>query len=306
VKCHPQQILVFSGSQQALYVATQLLLQSGDSVWMEDPGYLGAIAILKSMGARIVPVPVDEQGMVVSEAIHRSAAAKLAFVTPSHQFPLGYTMSVSRRLELLQWASESKAWIIEDDYDSEFRYSSRPLPSLQSMDPENRVIYIGTLSKVMFPTMRLAYMVAPVELVHRLLHVRQVLDLFPPTLFCAAMAEFIRDGHFGRHIRRMRSLYAERRKALIECLEAEMSDTLQCVNTDAGLHLTAWLSGKGDDVIASANAARHGIFTRPLSSHYLTPAKRNGLILGFGCVPSRSMRQSVSRLKEALEGHGNR
>ena len=216
VRCDPEQVIVVSGSQQALDLASRVLLDPGDAVWIEDPGYMGARGTLAGSGARLVPVPVDEEGLVVAAGIKREPGARLACVTPSHQYPLGVTMSLTRRLELLGWAERSGAWVIEDDYDSEHRYTGRPLEALQGLDAEGRVVYVGTFSKVLFPALRLGYLVVPPDLTGAFTVARELVDRHPPTVEQAVLAEFIAAGHFGRHLRRMRALYAARQEALIE------------------------------------------------------------------------------------------
>src|SRR5690606_12926366 len=213
---NPEQILIVSGSQQALAIAALALLDPGDRVWPEDPGSWLAQRVFTLAGVKIVPVPIDGDGLDVAAGIKLFRRARLAFVTPSHQFPLGSTMSLSRRLKLLEWAQSVGSWIIEDDYDAEYRYESRPISSLQGLDGDNRVIYVGTCSKVLFPALRLGYMVVPPDLIDRFISVRQSVDVAPPDLHQAVLAEFIEAGHFARHIRRMRTLYGERRALLEE------------------------------------------------------------------------------------------
>ena len=210
VRCLPEQVLVVAGSQQGLDLAARVLLHPGDSIWMEEPGYDGARAAFCSAGAKLLPIPVDEDGMDVAYGIRQHPGARLAYVTPSHQFPLGATLGLERRLALLEWARAQGTWVIEDDYDGEFRYSGRPLAALQGLDTAGRVIYLGTFSKVLFPSLRLGYMVVPGELVGPLVEARTNSDAHSPGLEQAVLADFIAEGHFTRHIRRMRLLYAQR------------------------------------------------------------------------------------------------
>ena len=207
VKCDPGQIIVVSGSQQALDITARALLDPGNSVWVEEPGYPLQHIVLKAAGCRLVPVPADLEGMNVSLAMKRSPRARAAFVTPSHQYPLGSTMSASRRIQLLNWAQNVGAWVVEDDYDSEYRYESLPVPSLHGLDMNSRVIYIGTFSKVLFPSLRLGYIVAPRDLVDRFVAVRFAMDIFPPYLYQEVLTDFIDEGHFTRHLRKMRQVY---------------------------------------------------------------------------------------------------
>src|ERR1700676_1951607 len=208
--------MVVSGSQQALEISARVVLDPGSRVWVEEPGYRLARDVFALNGCHPVPVPVDKEGLDVAAGIQQCRNARAAFVTPSHQFPLGVTMSASRRLQLVDWAQNSGSWIIEDDYDSEFRYESLPIASLQGLDSNSRVIYIGTFSKVLFPSLRVGYIVIPSDLVDRFLAIRRVMDLGAPGFFQLVLADFIGEGHFARHIRRMRTLYAERRRVLIE------------------------------------------------------------------------------------------
>src|SRR6202522_3931475 len=210
VRCEPSQILVTTGSQLCLQLSAQVLLDPNERVWIEEPGYPGARHALMSTGAQLVPVPVDYEGLDVAEGIRRARSARAVYITPSHQYPLGVTMTATRRMLLLNWAARSGAWIIEDDYDSEYRLGGRPIASLQGLDTDARGIYVGTFSKVIFPALRLGYVVLAKDLVVPFSNARDASDQFSSTLYQAAMADFIREGHFARHIRRMRILYLER------------------------------------------------------------------------------------------------
>ncbi|SRR6266851_6959096 len=209
VRCTADQVIIVAGSQGGLDLAARLLLDPGDAAWIEDPGSLAARGALLGAGARLVPVPVDREGLVVAAGIARCPHARLAFVAPSHQAPLGVTLSLARRLALLQWARQQSAWILEDDYDSEYRYAGRPLEALQGLDNANRVIYIGTFSKVLFPALRLGYLVVPSELGEVFIAARRFVDRHVSALEQVALADFMLEGHFTRHLRRMRTLYAE-------------------------------------------------------------------------------------------------
>ena len=222
VRCEADQILVVSGSQQAFQIAARVLLDTGSQVWVEEPGYGGARDVLRLAGAHLVPVPVDDEGLDVATGIARCPRPRAVYVTPSHQYPLGMTMSAARRLKLLDWAHGSGAWILEDDYDSEYRYESLPIAALQGLDRDSRVVYIGTFSKVLFPALRVGYLVVPADLVRRFAAVREATDIFPPTLNQAVLADFIDQGHFARHLRRMRQLYRERRSVLVQALREEL------------------------------------------------------------------------------------
>ncbi len=300
VRCETEQIIVVSGSQQALALAARVLLDPGSPVWVEEPGYAGARDALRMAGARLVPVPVDGEGLDVAAGIARSRRARAAYVTPSHQYPLGATMSAARRLRLLDWAQSAGAWVIEDDYDSEYRYESQPISSLQGLDRDARVLYVGTLSKVLFPALRVGYVVVPKDLVPRFVAVREAADIFPPTLLQAALADFVGEGHFARHLRRMRMLYRERRTALVEAIRDEAGEGLHVMGSEAGLHLVAALaSGKRDRPI-SLRAARKGLWAMPLSTCYLGEPARQGFVLGFGGTRASEMRDAVRALCEAI------
>jgi GntR family transcriptional regulator/MocR family aminotransferase len=288
VRCRPHQVIVVSGSQQGIDLATQVLVDEGEEVWMEDPGYGGARSVFQAAGATVVPVPVDCDGMVVSEGVARAPDARLAYVTPSHQYPLGCPMAMSRREELLKWATANDSWIIEDDYDSEFRYSGRPQPALQGMsDGRNRVIYVGTFSKVLFPSLRLGYMVVPEELVDAFLTARSLSDRHQSTLDQAILTDFIVDGHFMRHIRRSRVAYAERQECMLGRLAHEVPGLIQAAADPAGMSLVGWLPpGVADQHVAERLAAA-GIYTAPLSHFAMEPQPRGALLLGYtGFAPS--------------------
>jgi GntR family transcriptional regulator/MocR family aminotransferase len=232
VRCKPSQILVTTGSQQCLQLSAQVLLDANEPVWIEEPGYSGARQALIMAGAQLVPVPVDQEGLNVAEGIRRGSGARAVYITPSHQYPLGVTMTATRRMLLLNWAARSGAWIIEDDYDSEYRLGGRPIPSLQGLDTGERGIYVGTFSKVMFPALRLGYMVVPDDLVDAFSAAREATDQFSSILYQAAMTDFMRDGHFARHIRKMRMLYLERRTALVEGIQSQMSGKLEVIGAE--------------------------------------------------------------------------
>jgi GntR family transcriptional regulator/MocR family aminotransferase len=254
-------------------------------------------------GAELIPVPADSEGIVVPEINRRGRHARVAYVTPSHQYPLGMTMSAARRMSLLQWAAHSDAWIIEDDYDSEYRFASRPIASLQGLDVHGRVIYVGTFSKVLFPALRLGYMVVPKDLLPAFSAARDAADIFSSTLFQAALTDFIADGHFARHIRRMRMLYMDRREALVCAIQSQMGRNLEVIGDEAGMHLVALLPPGMSDVSVSKHAAQNGISAMPLSSCYLKAPKRGGLILGYGGVDPRQIQDGIRKLKISVHRH---
>ncbi|RAO77322.1 PLP-dependent aminotransferase family protein [Dyella jiangningensis] len=298
VRCDASQVLITTGSQQALQICAHVLLDAGDRVWMEDPGYPGAHQAFRTAGVQMVPVPVDGDGIDVEAGMRRARGARAAYISPSHQFPLGTTMSAARRMQLLAWAERDDAWIIEDDYDSEFRYGGKPVASLQGLDTARRVIYLGTFSKVMYPALRLGYMVVPKDLVPAFHAGRDAIDTFSSTLFQLAMTDFIRDGHFARHIRAMRGLYRERRVALIQAIERWPGDRLRIIGADAGMQLVGLLPEGTDDVALSREAATHGVSVRPLSQCYLESPGRAGLILGYGGVSPTQIDEGVRRLSQ--------
>jgi len=300
VNCDASQVMIVSGSQQALELSARVLLNPGDRVWMEEPGYWLARHVFTLAGCRLVPVPVDGEGLDVLAGIKRSAKACAAFVTPSHQFPLGATMSASRRLQLLDWAHSSGSWIIEDDYDNEYRYESMPIASLQGLDRSSRVIYIGTFSKTLFPSLRLGYIVIPSDLVDRFLAVRQAIDVFPPHLSQAVLQDFIAEGHLARHIRRTRLLYSERRNALVDAIRSEFGTTVGVLGAEAGVHLVATLPKGLRDRLISEHAARQDLWLWPLSGCYLEKP-RQGFILGFGSTTPREIPKAIARLRTVIE-----
>lgn len=300
VRCDAERIMIVNGSQQALAITARVLLSGGDSVWMEEPGYTFARSIFKLSGCHVVPVRVDEDGLDVTHGMAKCRKARAALVTPSHQYPLGVTMSASRRLQLLDWAETAGAWIIEDDYDSEFRYDSMPIASLQGLDSNSRVVYIGTFSKVVFPSLRLGYLVIPADLVNEFLTVRFVMDFGSASFHQAVLADFIREGHFSRHIRRMRSLYSERRGVLLETLRKELDENGEVTGAEAGMHLTLTLDGICDREIA-IRAAQQNLWLTPLSSSYTGSAPRQGFILGFGSAEVERMPRAVRTLQSLLK-----
>ncbi len=247
VSCRPEQVIVVSGTQQALDLAARVLINPGDPVWIEEPGYPPTRAVLLAAGARPVPVAVDEEGLSVARGRALEPAARLISVSPSHQFPLGITMSLKRRLELLDQARAAGGFVLEDDYDSEYRYAGRPLAALQGLDRDGRVIYVGTMSKVMFPGLRVGYMVVPEQLIEAFLAVRALVDAHPSSIAQAALVDFIGEGHLAAHIRRMRALYGERQAALIAAVRGRLGERLALAPSAAGMHLVGHLGPAADD-----------------------------------------------------------
>jgi GntR family transcriptional regulator/MocR family aminotransferase len=300
VRCDASQVMIVAGSQQGLQIAARALLDPGDAVWVEEPGYFGAHRAFGMAGAELTPVPTDGQGLDVQEGVRLRGDARAAYVTPSHQYPLGVTMSASRRIRLLNWASEVDAWIFEDDYDSEFRFASRPIASLQGVDEDRGVIYLGTLSKVLFPALRIGYLVIPKDLVEAFRCVRMAMDIFPSMLFQAALNDFIREGHFARHIRRMRMLYMSRCETLVGAIQRHLGGRLQLVSAQAGMHLAGFLPSDVDDTVISRRAFEAGVSAMPLSACYLSHPARSGLVLGYGGADDAAIEHGVAVLAGIL------
>jgi GntR family transcriptional regulator/MocR family aminotransferase len=306
VRCEAGQVIVVTGSQQGIDLAARVLLDPGDGVWMEDPGYPGARHALAAAGLRITPVPLDAEGIDVRAGAARAPAARLVYVTPSHQYPLGVTMSLARRLALLDWADRARAWVLEDDYDSEYRYAGRPLAALQGLDAAGRVIYLGTFSKVLFPALRLGYLVVPPDLVDGFTAARALTDRHSPSVTQAVLADFIADGHFARHIRRTRALYAERQAVLVEAAAAGLAGRLRVPPSEAGMHLVGWLPPGADDRAASAAAAAGGVDAPPLAAFRARGRGPGGLLLGYAGLDAGQIRDGVRRLAAALAGGAGR
>jgi GntR family transcriptional regulator / MocR family aminotransferase len=300
VHCTPEQVIICNGSQQAMYIASQILLDPGDKAWIENPGHTGTQWILRSAGAEIVPVPVDEDGLVVEEGIELASDARLACVTPSLQFPIGSTMHLKRRTELLTWAYRNDAWIIEDDYNHEFRYTGHPLMSLQGLDSAGRVIYVGTFSKSMFPSLRIGYAVVPPDLIKVFSAARVQMDIQTPTIQQLALNEFIRDGHLTRHIRRMRTIYSKRREHLLLYLDEHLGGIVTSGLAEAGMHLIGWLPENISDKQICVEAEKAEVEILPVSSLYLGEPRRNGLILGYAGAKEADLLEGVVKLKTIL------
>jgi GntR family transcriptional regulator/MocR family aminotransferase len=305
VRCEASQIMIVNGSQHALDLSARVLLDPDTPVWIEEPGYELLRHTLVLSGCQLVPVPVDCEGLDPAAGMNLCPTARAAFVTPSHQYPLGSTMSSARRLQLIEWAHSHRAWIVEDDYDSEYRYESMPVASLQGLDPGSRVIYIGTFSKTLFPSLRLGYIVIPHALVARFQAVRRANDLFPSPLFQAALTDFLQAGHFSRHVRKTRQLYAERCKALTQALKTEFGDEIEILGSEAGMHLVVTLPPGYSDQAAAARAARDGLWLWPLSAAYIGSHARQGFILGFGGTRAEDMPHQVRRLRKAIRKSGH-
>jgi GntR family transcriptional regulator/MocR family aminotransferase len=301
VRCTADQVIIVSGSQQGIDLAARVLLDPGDRVWFEDPGYLGARGALISAGVEICPVSIDDEGLNISEAQAKYPQARLAYITPSHQYPLGVTMSLARRLALIEWSQQQQAWILEDDYDGEFRYTGRTLSSLQGLDTQQRTIYLGTLSKTMFPTLRLGYLVVPLDLVDAFQSAKALIDRHAPQIEQAVLHEFIEEGHMARHIRRVRSLYDQRRQRLIELLKQKLGSLIEIGASEAGMHMVVWLpQGIDDQRVMQAAAAQH-IDAPAISCYAIRKLSRGGLLLGYSSVAVEEMEEAVDRLAIAIK-----
>ncbi|MCW5633344.1 MAG: PLP-dependent aminotransferase family protein [Rubrivivax sp.] len=305
VSCHADQVLVLASVQQALDLVARMLLDAGDRAWVEDPGYAGTTWLLRAAGLRLHAVPVDDEGLDVAAARRRCPAARLACVTPAHQAPLGMALSLPRRLALLEWARRSGAWIFEDDYDSEYRYAGRPLPALQSLDPAGPVLYAGCFSKTLFPALRVAYLVVPPALVPVFAAARSLTSRYPPVLDQLVLAEFMAGGHYARHLRRMRQLYAERRAALVAGLAGHAAGVLEVIASPTGLNVAAWLPRGADEARVVHAAARAGLVVQGLAGSFASAAaRRPGLLLGFASLSLPLIGRSVRRLGAVLREEG--
>ena len=300
VQCQPEQVVMVTGSQQALYLATQLLIDPDDPAWIEDPGYLGARSTLLAAGARLIPVPVDSEGINVSQGLRANPKPKLIYVSPSNQYPLTITMSLARRIELLECAHRSGAWIIEDDYDSEFRYHSRPVAALKGLGHSSQIIYIGTFSKLLIPALRLGFVVAPPSLVDAFNALSALISRHPPYIEQVVLADFINEGHLGRHIRRMRSLYFERQNYFCDMAMRKLGDLIELKQAEAGTHLIGWLPRGAEDQAIARKAAEAGVETKPLSSYYLDPPNRGGLVLGYAAFNKAETDTGMQKLASVL------
>jgi GntR family transcriptional regulator/MocR family aminotransferase len=301
VHCDPGQIVVTAGTQHAIDLVIRVLHRSDLQAWVEDPGYSLTRQALIAAGVKTHPVPVDAQGIDVGAGIRSAPKARAVFVTPSHQFPTGVVLSMARRLELLNWAREYNAWVIEDDYASEFRYGGRALASLQGLDESERVIYVGTLNKALFPGLRLGYVVVPPALLKAVVSARYLMDRQPSSLAQAVVADFIEEGHFAVHIRRMRLQYKDQRDVLVSALRQRLGDEMTVEPPDQGMHLVAYLRRGLSDVGIERAARDHGVIVRAMSRLYVAAPPRSALVMGFSGYPSRIIPAAVTRLAKAFE-----
>lgn len=305
VRCTPEQVIILNGSQQALDLAARILIEPGDCVVLEEPHYRAARAVMKAAGGKIATIPVDEHGLCTSELARRRTDCRLIIVTPSHQFPTGAILPIARRLELLAWANRAHAFIFEDDYDSEFRYSGRPIEALQALDQRGSVLYAGTFSKLMFPALRLGYLVLPEDLVKPFRNVKALLDTGSPTLPQLALVDFIRDGHFERHLHRVRTRNAVRRAALLDAIDRHIGKRGQVSGVNAGLHILLWFPeipfrGIGD---FRTRAERAGVGVYSVAPFYLTPPRHAGLLLGYASLTEKDIAEGIRRLASVLNSN---
>lgn len=306
VRCSPDQVIIVSGVQQALDLLARVLLKRDDPVWMEDPGYFGANMAFRNAGAKIIPVPVDGEGLSVSAGVRVCPQAKGAYVTPAHQFPLGMTMSIERRLSILKWASRASAFVIEDDYDSEYRFAGQPVPAMQSLDRNSSVILVGSFSKLLFPSLRLGYAVLPPSLADYFLAFRSRTDFRNLHLDQAVLCDFIADGHLGRHLRRMRELYASRLATLLETGRQYLSGLLSISDVKAGLYTVGWLKNGMTSRQAERAAAAHGVEAYALDRYTLRQPDPKGVLLGFASFDDAAIRRGLIQLAAALDRKSSR
>ncbi|MFL5252019.1 MAG: PLP-dependent aminotransferase family protein [Rhodopila sp.] len=300
IRCTAEQVLITAGYQGALALVRHILLRHGDPVWIEDPGYHLTRQALETAGARVVPVRVDQDGMRVAAGVAAAPRARLAVVTPAHQCLTGVALSLPRRLELLAWAAEAGSWILEDDYDSEFRYTGRPLPALKSLDRGERVLYAGSFSKTLFPALRLGYLVVPAELAAAFLRASRLATLAQPVLEQTVVAAFMRKGHFVRHIRKMRLLYANRRRALASALRVVFGERIMLDLAAGGMHLLVRFPGVADDTELARRSAAAGLAPSALSSLAMAHDCGHGLLLGFTNIAAEDAEATAARLASAI------
>ena len=301
VRCEPGQVVITAGTQQALDIVIRIMQGRDNPVWIEDPGYSLTRQALVAAGVKVCPIPVDQHGINVAEGIRRAPNARAVFITPSHQFPKGVALSMARRLELLAWARESGAWIVEDDYASEFRYGGRPLASLQGLDEAARVIYIGTLNKALFPGLRLGYAVVPSSFIKAFVTARYLMDRQPSSLCQEVAAAFMAEGHFAAHIRRMREVYRNQRDTLVMALRRRLGDHLSVDPPDQGMHLVAYTRRGLSDVTIEQAAQEHGVVVRAMSQLFVEAPKQSALMLGFSGYPHQLIAPAITRLARAFE-----
>ena len=304
VACDPNQIFITAGAQQGIDLTARLLLDPGDRAWVEDPGYPAVRALFRASGAEVIAVPLDAEGLAFEP--FAAKPPRLIAISPSHQFPTGVTMSLERRVDVLEYAERVGAWIIEDDYDSEFRYAGRPLAALASMGAvaRARVIYVGTFSKTLFPAIRLGFLIVPKHIAAQFRRCRAVIDLQPAIFPQPALARFIEEGHLATHVRRMRRIYRQRQEALLEALDLQAAALFRAGPDPAGMHLfaafTPELARRYDDVTAAGIVARHGVNAQPISMFYAHRATENGFVLGYACADEAALGAALKTMAAAL------
>jgi GntR family transcriptional regulator / MocR family aminotransferase len=300
VRCDVDRIVMVSGVQQALDLLCRTLLRAGDPVWLENPGYKRARNLFRAAGATVIPAPVDERGLQVEQAIETLPVPRLIYLTPAHQYPTGAALALDRRFKLLTWAREHGVTIFEDDYDGDFRFSTKPLGSVQGLDVGDCVAYCTSFSKLLFPSLRLGFLVLPDHLVDPILALRNSTDRYLPVVEQKTLAEFMRTGEFGHHLRRMRELYAERWSVFSEVAQNFLSDWLEVQRAECGLQTAAWLSPGISDIMVAESAAKERLEVYPLSALYAAEKRRHGFLLGFGAVAPKELRSGAQRLAKLL------
>ena len=301
VRCEAEQVMIVSGTQQALDLIARLFIDLGDQVVMEEPGYLSARRVFQSQGAKILPVSVDSAGLMVDQLRSiTNPAVKLVYTTPSHQFPTGAILSLPRRLELLAWARQRGAVIVEDDYDSEYRYGEKPIPAMQGLDQNDSVIYIGTFSKVLFPALRIGYLVVPPDLVRIFTQAKRLVDRHSPLLEQCVLADFINEGHLERHLRRMRTLYSRRRQALVISLKSRLGEHVTILGDAAGIHLMVQLRTDISDEEIIIRAAQIGVGLTSAALFYLRSCRASQFLFGYANLGEEKIDEGVCRLAQIL------
>src|SRR6266403_23634 len=299
-RCHPDQIVIVGGMQQAMLISAMALLNRNDAAWIEDPGFHQALRVFTFVGAKVVPKPIDHEGMTIARRRSESPP-RIIYITPSHQFPLGMTMSFERRTALLELARAHNAFIFEDDFDSEFRFTGPPLPSLQGLDNSSRVIYAGTMSKILYPSLRLGYIVAPEPLVDSMVKIRSAMDQHSPAIDQATLARFISEGFFLSHIKRIRELYAQRRVFFIEQFQKWLGDYFDLEVTPAGLHFVAWFRRAEDLPLFMRAREQTGVWPRPLSFFCIKAQLDPAFVFGFSAWPQAQIEQGLAKLALAVK-----
>lgn len=298
--CTEEQILIVSGTQQAMNLAAQVLLQKGDEVWLDEPGYDGALGVFTAMGAKIRPVIGDQHGMDIAYGIRHWPLAKLIFTSPSHQFPLGGTLSLSRRMALLDWAAENDAWIFEDDYNSEFRYTAQPIQALQGLDRHQRVIYAGTFSKMMFPGFHLGFLVVPENLAEHFKIAKYYADTRTSYLEQTILATFIAEGHYARHVRRVRKACHERQRVMTEAIQRYLPEIVGVEPSDSGIHLVCWLSEDIEESTMIEHCRKAGLGAQPLSRYCQTRPEKQAILFGFAAHSPEDIVAGIRKLAQQM------